>query len=899
MGWQSLTMHWDGIQWSIIPSPNRSRYQFQDYLTGVTAISANDVWAVGYYYNQSVFRYNTLTLHWNGVAWSAISSPNNDPRQENRLTGVTALAANDVWAVGHHRVGSQFEIMSLHWTGTAWSLISMDSPVGYNNYLTAVTADNTGVVWTVGYRSMDSADNDTRPIALRWNGTAWQSSNPPYIASSTVNNPTGIAVVSDNDIWVVGYYGAARRTMILHRDGTAWTIFPGPNGSGSGNYLNGVAAGEAGNLWAVGNFAANSVTNSFTVRYPGEECAFPTVTPLTDTSTPTATLSATPRPSSTPTPYIAPTCGLGWHTVSSPNASSQANSLGSLAVVNRDDIWAGGTQKQHWDGRSWTLVPGFGANGMSGTATNDVWAVDTSAGGAYQTRIEHWDGNIWEIVPSPNPHYFYNFLSDVVALSPDNVWAVGYYDSTAKTLVLHWDGQSWTQIASPNQGTDHSYLTSIVALSANDIWAAGYYESQAGNQSLVLHWDGTQWSVSLAPPPVGGDRRLYDIAASGPNDVWAVGALIMHWNGASWTEVPNPVGGTLYGVAALDPNNAWAAGTLNTGTFSNETLLMYWDGSTWQRASTPNPDPYSSALSSLAVISPDNVWVVGYTGLQYNGSFSRTLTEHYFDPCVIPTPEPTSTSTPEPTATPVPPRCPGEQFTDVCPDDYFYVPTLSLANRGIVSGYNTAPPCDGPDHIPCFKPYSNVTRSQISKIVSNAANLSEDPGPQIYEDVPPSYPFYAWINRLSNRGYMGGYPCGTVPEEPCVQPDNRPYFRGANNMTRSQLTKIASNAAGLGGTPTGTFYGDVPLDHPFYTWIMRLTGLGVISGYPCGGEGEPCDGQERPYFRPYNNVIRGQASKIVYNVWPDPPTPTPTPTAAATSTRTATPASTSTSTVSP
>jgi hypothetical protein len=41
--------------------------------------------------------------------------------------------------------------------------------------------------------------------------------------------------------------------------------------------------------------------------------------------------------------------------------------------------------------------------------------------------------------------------------------------------------------------------------------------------------------------------------------------------------------------------------------------------------------------------------------------------------------------------------------------------------------------------------------------------------------------------------------------------------------------------------------------------------LGLINGYPCGGEGEPCDPLNLPYFRPGNNITRGQAAKIVAN----------------------------------
>jgi hypothetical protein len=152
-------------------------------------------------------------------------------------------------------------------------------------------------------------------------------------------------------------------------------------------------------------------------------------------------------------------------------------------------------------------------------------------------------------------------------------------------------------------------------------------------------------------------------------------------------------------------------------------------------------------------------------------------------------------------------------------------------------------------------------------MVSNAAAFSDDPNPQIFEDVDPLNAFYTWVNRLARRGHMSGYPCGSVPEEPCIAPDNRPYFRPSANATRGQLARIVSSTAGIGGDPTGQFYADVAEDHTFYAWIMRLTNLGVMGGYPCGGEGEPCDGQNRPYFRPYHDVTRGQASKIVANTF--------------------------------
>ncbi len=127
-------------------------------------------------------------------------------------------------------------------------------------------------------------------------------------------------------------------------------------------------------------------------------------------------------------------------------------------------------------------------------------------------------------------------------------------------------------------------------------------------------------------------------------------------------------------------------------------------------------------------------------------------------------------------------------------------------------------------------------------------------------------------NRLTHRGIMAAYPCPTRPEdarpgdEPCT-PDNPSLFRPNQNATRGQLAKIASNAAGYNEAVSGQFYADVLPGDPFYTWIMRLTSRGVMSGYTCGGPGEECDGQNRPYFRPGNEVTRGQAAKIVSNTF--------------------------------
>ncbi|MGA7730670.1 MAG: S-layer homology domain-containing protein, partial [Chloroflexia bacterium] len=76
--------------------------------------------------------------------------------------------------------------------------------------------------------------------------------------------------------------------------------------------------------------------------------------------------------------------------------------------------------------------------------------------------------------------------------------------------------------------------------------------------------------------------------------------------------------------------------------------------------------------------------------------------------------------------------------------------------------------------------------------------------------------------------------------------------------------------------PTGSQqFEDVPPGHTFYDFIWRLADRAIMSGYPCGGPGEPCNPPGNlPYFRPAANATRGQASKIVANTfYPDCQTP--------------------------
>src|SRR5204862_1571052 len=92
------------------------------HLAGVEAISANDVWAVGRYQPTAASPEQTLTMHWNGTAWSVVTSPSVGT-QQNFLWSVSGSSSNDVWAVGYNGPSNARQTLTLHWDGSQWTQV--------------------------------------------------------------------------------------------------------------------------------------------------------------------------------------------------------------------------------------------------------------------------------------------------------------------------------------------------------------------------------------------------------------------------------------------------------------------------------------------------------------------------------------------------------------------------------------------------------------------------------------------------------------------------------------------------------------------------------------------------------------------------------------------------------
>src|SRR4051794_35686775 len=159
------------------------------------------------------------------------------------------------------------------------------------------------------------------------------------------------------------------------------------------------------------------------------------------------------------------------------------------------------------------------------------WVIPTVQGQGH-TLTEHWDGFQWSVVTSPNPSPEEDYLYSVSAVSPNDVWAVGYYTTKVgglgynQTFVEHWNGSQISKAPSPNFGLSFNDLYDIAGISRTDVWAVGYYCCDGSpSRTLIIHWNGSQWTLVSSPSPGQYNNYFQGVAAISTSDVWAAGYM--------------------------------------------------------------------------------------------------------------------------------------------------------------------------------------------------------------------------------------------------------------------------------------------------------------------------------------------------------------------------------------
>jgi hypothetical protein len=274
---RTLAERWDGAAWTV--SRTVDRPGSENELLGVAMVATDDVWAVGRTTNHSRGVTITLIEHFDGTSWHLVKSPNVSTAfgQANYLTSVTALAADDVWAAGWAITPGQsgIEILVEHWNGSKWQVAPSPSPPGADQFAVGIAATSPDDIWAVG---SDQSGTASRNLAAHWDGTAWSIVPTPNIGGGSPpdNFLEAVTAIGPDDAWAVGWENNIgglnkQRSITMHWDGSSWTIVPSPNPNTSGAELFGATAVSSTDVWAVGesrNFNSGE-QSSLTMQWDG------------------------------------------------------------------------------------------------------------------------------------------------------------------------------------------------------------------------------------------------------------------------------------------------------------------------------------------------------------------------------------------------------------------------------------------------------------------------------------------------------------------------------------------------------------------------------------------------------------------------------------------------------
>jgi uncharacterized repeat protein (TIGR01451 family) len=154
----------------------------------------------------------------------------------------------------------------------------------------------------------------------------------------------------------------------------------------------------------------------------------------------------------------------------------------------------------------------------------------------------------------------------------------------------------------------------------------------------------------------------------------------------------------------------------------------------------------------------------------------------------------------------------GINFADVPSNDAFYTVIGKLSARGITLG------CGGGNY--CYN--QAVTREQMAAFILRAKGefTPPTPGSQRFQDVPPSNPFYNFIDRLAVLQITVG--CQSGP----------PMYCPSDSVRREQMAAFILRGLGEFNPPAPSMqrFDDVPTSNVFYNFIDRLAALQITSG---------------------------------------------------------------------
>jgi Ca2+-binding RTX toxin-like protein len=154
-----LTLHWDGSSWAEVSSPDPTFPPGEEEagasLSAISALSSSDIWAVGGRFHSHSGA--AIAMHWDGIEWSLDSS-----LQLRTATSVEMISTDDVWIGGGDDNTIDARPWMVHWDGMGFDSFKLPiRGVEGPGPVTGVSAVATDDVYAVGAR------------VWHWNGLDW------------------------------------------------------------------------------------------------------------------------------------------------------------------------------------------------------------------------------------------------------------------------------------------------------------------------------------------------------------------------------------------------------------------------------------------------------------------------------------------------------------------------------------------------------------------------------------------------------------------------------------------------------------------------------------------------------------------------------------------------------
>ena len=143
--------------WTVSPSPNVG----SDWLTGVSADSTTDGWAIGAVYEPNT--YAPLVEHWNGTKWKPVTTAAGGG---DSLYTVNAESSSNVWIGG---LGDVDPIL-LHYDGANWTRTELSQPTARTR---SPGRSRRGQPPTSGLPVHTSTSTTERLFLDHWTGSRW------------------------------------------------------------------------------------------------------------------------------------------------------------------------------------------------------------------------------------------------------------------------------------------------------------------------------------------------------------------------------------------------------------------------------------------------------------------------------------------------------------------------------------------------------------------------------------------------------------------------------------------------------------------------------------------------------------------------------------------------------